>query len=144
LEFEPFLRHFREWAETQTEITGVLLVGSHARGQARAGSDVDLVILARAPGRYLQERSFVEQFGAVARTEEEDWGRLISLRVWYADGGEVEFGLTDPGWAALPVDPGTREVVSDGARIILDPEGELDRLVRECPPVWQSGRRQPG
>jgi predicted nucleotidyltransferase len=131
---DPFLMELREWAARQEEIAGVLLVGSHARGQAREDSDVDVVLLARVPERYLEDRSWVEQFGAVARMEEEDWGRVTSLRVWYAGGPEVEFSWTDPGWAALPPDPGTQQVVSDGARIIFDREGVLATLLAAVRP----------
>jgi predicted nucleotidyltransferase len=118
-----------EWAETQEEITGVLLVGSHARGQARPDSDVDVVILAHDPERYLADVSFVHRFGSVTRMETEDWGRVTSLRVWYGDDLEVEFSLTDPGWAALPLDPGTAQVVSDGARLLFDRDGMLAALL---------------
>jgi predicted nucleotidyltransferase len=131
---DPFLVDFTEWAETQEEIAGVLLVGSHARGQAREDSDVDLVILAQRPERYLEDVSFVVQFGSVVRFEKEDYGRLTSLRVWYQGGLEVEFGLTDPGWAAIPLDPGSREVVSDGARILFDREGKLAQLLEAAAP----------
>jgi hypothetical protein len=32
----------------------------------------------------------------------------------------VEFGLSTPGWAALPLDAGTAKVLSDGCRIVVD------------------------
>jgi predicted nucleotidyltransferase len=131
---EPFLTALRQWVETQEEIAGALLVGSHARGQAREDSDVDVVLLARAPARYLAERAWVGRFGPVARVAEEDWGRVTSLRVWYAGGLEVEFSWTDPGWAALPPDPGTRQVVADGAAILFDREGVLDALLAAVAP----------
>lgn len=133
MDFDRFLGSLREWAEHQAEIVGVLLVGSHARGQAREDSDVDIVLLARSPARYLQDRSWIERFGTCARVETEDWGKVTSLRVWYAHGLEVEFGWTEPDWAALPPDPGTRQVVADGARIILDRGGVLARLLAAIP-----------
>ncbi|MEU9671251.1 nucleotidyltransferase domain-containing protein [Streptomyces bobili] len=40
------------WAAGREDIGGVLLVGSWARGAARAHSDVDLVVLTTEPGRY--------------------------------------------------------------------------------------------
>jgi predicted nucleotidyltransferase len=134
MSIDPFLTELREWARTQADITGVLLVGSHARGQAREDSDVDVVILAQTPERYLEDTSFAQRFGRVTRLEEEDWGRVTSLRVRYESGLEVEFSLTDPGWASLPPDPGTQGVVSDGAQILLDREGELARLIASVPP----------
>jgi streptomycin adenylyltransferase len=134
MNIDRFFMELREWAAGHEPITGVLLVGSHARGQARADSDLDVVLLARTPERYLDDRSWVERFGSAERVEEEDWGRVTSLRVWYAGGMEVEFGWTDPGWAALLPDPGTREVVSDGARILFDREGALAALLAAVPP----------
>jgi hypothetical protein len=131
---DQFLMDLRRWAEQQGDIAGVLLVGSHARGEAREDSDVDVVLLALKPERYLEDRSCVEQFGSVARLEEEDWGRVTSLRVWYAGGLEVEFSWTEPDWASLPPDPGTQRVVSDGAQIVFDREGLLTALLAAIPP----------
>lgn len=134
MSIEPFLMDLQQWAEQQEEIVGVLLVGSHARGQAREDSDVDVVLLALNPERYPEDRSWIEQFGSVARVEEEDWGRVTSLRVWYATGLEVEFSWTEPDWASLPPDPGTTRVVSDGARIVFDRNGMLAALLAAVPP----------
>lgn len=128
VEIETFLLQFKAWAEQQADISGVLLVGSHARGTARADSDVDLVILTTNSVRYLDNISYAENFGAVVKWEKENWGRVTSIRVWYQDGLEVEFGITLPNWASLPVDPGTRRVVSDGVQIIFDREGSLNWL----------------
>jgi predicted nucleotidyltransferase len=130
---DPFLVELREWAARQEAISGVLLVGSHARGEARDDSDVDVVLLTPAPEQYLGDRSWVERFGSAERVVEEDWGRVTSLRVWYADRMEVEFSWTDPGWAALPPDPGTRQVVVDGARILFDRDGALAALLAAVP-----------
>ena len=134
MDIDQFLMDLRQWAEQQEDIAGVLLVGSHARGQAREDSDVDVVLLTLKPERYLGDRSWVAQFGSAARLEKEDWGRVTSLRVWYAGGLEVEFSWTEPDWASLPPDPGTRKVVSDGARIVFDREGMLAALLAAIPP----------
>jgi hypothetical protein len=136
---DRFLTALVEWAETRDAITGLLLVGSHARGQARPDSDVDVVILVRDPERYLADVTFVQRFGSATRIEREDWGRVTSLRAWYADGLEVEFSLTDPGWAALPPDPGTAQVVSDGARILFDRDAALAALLAAVPPAAPPG-----
>ena len=48
----------------------------------------------------------------------------------YEDGKEVEFGITVRSWAnTLPVDFGTKTVVSDGIRILFDPYDVLKRLI---------------
>jgi hypothetical protein len=37
--------------------------------------------------------------------------------------------MTTPAWARFPIDAGTRQVVSNGMRILLDKEGTLGRLL---------------
>ena len=125
-----FLSHLQTWAQQQPDITGILLVGSYARGTARADSDVDLVILTTQPQRYLDSNSFAEQFGTISKWQKEDWGKVTSIRVWYRDGLEVEFGITLPDWAEQPLDAGTRQVIADGMKIVFDQAGSLE--IRDC------------
>jgi len=117
---EKFLNQFTAWAAAQPDILAVALVGSYARGTAKENSDVDLVVLARLPDTYLRTMDWTHQFGQVLRSRTEDYGRLISLRVWYADGLEVEYGLTDESWAAVPLDEGSRQVIADGMRVLFE------------------------
>ncbi len=124
---EGFLRELREWAESDGAVAAVALVGSHARGDARPDSDVDLVVLSSSPARLLADRGWTARFGVVKAAEFEDWGRVTSLRVWYEDALEVEFGVAAPDWATSP-DDGTRRVVSSGLRILWDPNGLFDSL----------------
>ena len=116
------------WAEGEPLLTGVALVGSYARGAARADSDVDLMILSAEPRRYLEDTSWLRLFGEVASCTEEDWGLVTSLRVFYAHGLEVEFGLAIPAWAVIPVDAGTRRVVADGMQVLYDPNDVFGKL----------------
>ena len=125
MELQHFLAAIKAWAEDQPDIQGVLLVGSHARGTARPDSDVDLVVLTTSPERYLDSISFAEKFGPVSKWAKEDWGAVTSMRVWYQHGLEVEYGIALPAWAALPLDPGTHQVISDGMQIIFDRDGSL-------------------
>ena len=127
----PFLDQITRWLAAEPGIEAALLVGSYARGAARADSDFDLVFICHAPRRYLDDNDWLGQFGEIAQLIDEDWGALHSRRVFYAGGLEVEFGIASPQWAALdPLDPGTRRVVADGAQIILDKTGILAALLR--------------
>jgi len=46
---------------------------------------------------------------------------------------EVEVGIGPLSWAQIdPVDAGTRRVVTDGCRILHDPDGQLQRLLVAC------------
>jgi predicted nucleotidyltransferase len=125
---EQFLTLITEWAKQQSEITEVILVGSHATEKATSDSDIDLIILCKNPNNYLEETNWIEQFGAVKNTAIEDWGKLTSLRVWYAAGLEIEFGLAGQDWIEKPIDEGTRKVLQNGYETLLDRTGRLARL----------------
>lgn len=114
------------WAAARSDLIGLALVGSHARGEARPDSDIDLVLLARRPGDFVDESDWVARFGTVVTCKVEGWGLVTSLRVHYEDGLEVEYGLTSSAWATPPIDEGTARVISGGMRILLDREGLLE------------------
>lgn len=115
-----FLNAFVEWTSAQADVQGIALVGSYARGQARDDSDIDLVLLTDQPHQYLADLSWIERFGAVHQQQTEDYGKLISIRVFYRDGREVEYGITTPEWAATPLDAGTERVLRDGVQVLFE------------------------
>ena len=80
------------------------LVGSYARGPARDDSEIDLVLLTGRPQRYLENSKWIECFGVVKKSQTEDYGKSTSIRVWYQNGAEVEYGITKgepPTWRNL-------------------------------------------
>ena len=91
---QDVLNAFVSWGSDQPDVQGIALVGSYARAAAREDSDIDLVILTDQPQKYLEDIPWIERFGVVEKQQTEDYGKLISLRVWYRDGHEVEFGIT--------------------------------------------------
>jgi len=117
---EAFLSDLAIWAASQPDIEAVALVGSYARNAATDSSDIDLVILARDPERYLRDLDWTRNFGEVARQQIEAYGVLTSIRVWYVDGSEIEYGITNQHWADMPLDQGTRRVISDGMRVLFE------------------------
>jgi predicted nucleotidyltransferase len=126
-----FIEAFVRWASIQPDIHAVGLVGSYARAAARENSDIDLVILTGQPSKYLAETAWVKQFGQVEKYQIEDYGKLTSLRVWYLDGTEVEYGLTTLDWAALPLDEGTQQVISDGMLVLLEQSPLLSPYIKK-------------
>jgi predicted nucleotidyltransferase len=89
-----FLNAFVDWAAVQGDVHAIALVGSYARGAARDDSDIDLVLLTDQPQKYLEELKWIERFGRLEKRQTEDYGKLTSVRVWYRDGVEVEYGIT--------------------------------------------------
>ncbi len=123
-----FLRQVTAWANDHSDILAVALVGSYARGKPHPDSDVDLVIIVTNPAPYLSDVTWISQFGRPTRYQSEDYGLVTSLRVWYRDGLEVEYGLTDLRWVAMPLDEGTRQVIADGMIVLFEQGNVLSRL----------------
>ena len=119
-DIRDFLNPFIDWASDKPDVQGVALVGSYARGEAKDDSDIDLVILTDQPQKYLADLKWIERFGEPEKVQLEDYGRLQSLRVWYKNGVEVEYGITEPDWASVPLDPGTREVILGGMVVLFE------------------------
>lgn len=115
-----FLDKIKDSAEKSDMINAVVLVGSYAREEQREDSDVDLVIISTTPKLFLQDEGFINDFGKVTKTQKEDYGMVTSIRVWYEDGMEVEFGITSPLWISKPLDEGTLKVLKDGYKVVLD------------------------
>ena len=115
-----FLSDITRWAAAQADILALALVGSHARNAANESSDVDLILITEQPEHYLNNQDWYQQFGAVEKQQVEDYGLVTSKRVWYTEGLEVEYGITDERWAAVPLDKGSRQVIADGMQVLFE------------------------
>ena len=128
LQILQFLEQVKAWAADEANVRAVALAGSHARNEATETADLDLIIIAKEPQTYLQRRQWAERFGTIDHMRIEGYGKVTSLRVSYSSGCEVEYGITDETWVALPPDEGTRRVLSDGIKIIFEREAILSGL----------------
>ena len=125
---DGFLFEFKRWAATEAGIHAVALTGSHARETATENSDVDLIVVVSPPNIYLQHTQWTRLFGTVLRDHQESYGKCASLRVWYDEGFEVEYGFVDESWAMLPADEDTRKIVSDGMKVMFERKPLLSLL----------------
>jgi predicted nucleotidyltransferase len=123
-DIREFLDAFIAWASARENVQAIALIGSYARDEARDDSDIDLVMLTSQPETYLEDIKWMEHFGQVEKYQIEDYGKLISDRVWYQNGMEVEYGFATPDWVATPLDAGTQRVLRDGM-IVLFEQGNL-------------------
>ena len=126
--FKVFLKIFLMWVESQRLVEGAILVSSHARGGARQDSDIDLVLLCTEYESYLEDVSWINDFGKPVSVRLEDYGKLTSVRVFYEEGPGVEFGFTQLDWLVLPLDVGTVGVLRNGFRIVYDRSGKYSAL----------------
>jgi hypothetical protein len=61
------------------------------------------------------------------------YGACTPRHVVLEDGLEVEFGFVRPSWAdCSPIDHGTRRVLSDGCRVLYDPDKRIANLLAAC------------
>ena len=133
---EKIIEVVSQWARAQPTICAVALVGSHARGTARADSDIDFVILTTDPDFFHHNTARINAIGwkackaNPANWEDGEYGKLWSRRIWLEpDHHELEMAFALPSWADVyPRDPGTRQVFDDGCRVLHDPNGLLGPL----------------
>jgi uncharacterized protein len=128
-EVYDLLAAIKGWAAGQRGVRAVALVGSWARGTARADSDVDVVLLAESPARYVQSGEWLSAFGAVRVIRTRRWGILTERRLARSSGLEVDVGVASPMWASTqPLDTGPAQVAGDGLIVLYDPDRVLARL----------------
>jgi len=128
------------WAKSRPDIAGLALVGSHARGAARPQSDVDFLLLTATPDAFradwLAEIAWPEPPTA---SRDAQYGIVWSRHVAFATLPEAELAFAPLAWAALPLDPGTRRVVSDGFLVLHDPAGHFAKIRAALEPDGSAG-----
>lgn len=125
---EEFITTLKEFSINEIGIKSVIVVGSYARGKNTETSDLDLCIITNNKKQIIDNLEFIKKFGEFNQKQLEYYGACTSIRVWYKNGLEVEFGIVEPSWISLPLDDGTRKVLSDGYKVIIDKEHYFQNL----------------
>ena len=123
------------WVRASSGLRALALVGSWFRGTARPDSDLDLLILANNPEQYQSDQNWLYQIALpdpfrVISSKSVPYGVVWSCHALLDPAAELEltFGALD--WASTdPIDAGSRRVISDGFRMIVDKDGRLQRIV---------------
>jgi len=121
--FASFIEKAKVWGSKEPLVDAVILAGSYARGTQKPDSDIDLIILTSNKKHFMENPQIFSFFEPINRSAVEFYGECTSIRVWYTNGLEVEFGMVPLKWIDLPLDPGTEQVLSDGYQIIVDKKG---------------------
>jgi aminoglycoside 6-adenylyltransferase len=137
--YDELIARVVTWAEAQSGIRVVLVVGSRARAEhpADAWSDLDLVIFATDPRAYLDDSSCFARFGDVWLTflEQTAVGGGVERRVLYRGGLDVDFALFPASQLDLLLAGAATAVLARGARVALDKDGQARRLIAAAPPA---------
>lgn len=126
--FEDFFNELKEYARNTSHIESIIIVGPYARGTNKENSDLDIVIITSNKSGMIANQDFTQDFGKVYKQQTEYYGACTSVRVWYRDGKEVEFGIVEPSWISMPLDTGTYKILSDGYKIIKDKKRYFEDL----------------
>ena len=124
-----FLKDIKKWAKKEELIESIIVVGSYARGTYKVTSDIDLIIITSDKEKMLKNQTFVDLFGEIKKSQIEYYGACTSIRVWYKDGKEVEFGIVSTSWREKPLDKGTIKVLSDGFKVVIDKKGYFKNII---------------
>lgn len=126
-----FLIPIIQWAYTDSNIQSIGLCGSYARGHARDDSDIDLVILCKDATLLINNLDWINKFGTPLSHGVEHYGIATSIRVFYHDSYELEYTIVPESWADIPLDPGTKQVLADGHKILVDKTGLLKNAMSQ-------------
>src|SRR5262245_347602 len=104
------------WVSRQSDLRGLAMVGSWARGTATADSDLDVVVIAadqdryRAGSTWLSKIAFQDAGYRIVSHEAAAYGQVWSWHVGLEPEAEVEISFAPPEWASTdPVDRGTQD-----------------------------------
>jgi hypothetical protein len=133
---EALIEAVGAWATTRDDVRALALVGSWARGNPRLASDIDLLVLSdctegyRCTHEWMNEIDFARAGRSIKSSDDAIYGAVWSRHIHLYPAGEVELTFALCAWASVaPIDAGTRAIVSDGFRIILDKDRRLGALV---------------
>lgn len=125
---EETITEIERFSMNDSHIESVIMAGSYASGTYNETSDLDLCIITTNKAEMIENSDWVQAFGESVSKQIEYYGACTSVRVWYKDGWEIEFGIVEPSWIALPLDSGTEQVLSDGYQVITDKKQYFQNL----------------
>jgi uncharacterized protein len=117
----------------------VAICGSWARGDPGPDSDLDVLIITKDPEslrcnkEWIRELEFADAGFRYVGHETVTYGVVWSAHISLEPHAALELTFAEPSWASVdPLDPGTREVVTDAFEILVDKDSVLQRLRNAC------------
>ncbi|MEA3337068.1 MAG: aminoglycoside 6-adenylyltransferase [Chloroflexota bacterium] len=131
LAYEQLIDQIISWAREQENVRAAIVIGSRARKDHPADrwSDLDVLILANDPQRYLDDSEWVRGIGVPWLTfvEPTGDGSGFERRVLFEGGLDVDFAPVSVAevraMAEQGFPPGVQDIIRRGVRILIDKDG---------------------
>lgn len=148
LNYECLTQNFVNWAQAEADIRAAVLIGSRARTDHPADewSDLDILMFAGYPERYVTSASWLERIGVpllsfIERTPGGDWER----RTLFEGGLDVDIAINSVQALAYlahnPLPLAVADILRRGTRPLVDKDGLVAQVQRQPLPV--AGAFQP-
>jgi aminoglycoside 6-adenylyltransferase len=133
---QDLIEQFTTWAQGQTDVRSIMVLGSQARVDRPADylSDLDLAVIVTDPSIYLSDITWLRRFGEPCLTfvESTAVGNFREQRVLFKDGRDVDVSLL-PAFVVermieQQVPAEIADVLSRGFRILVDKDGLAEQL----------------
>jgi aminoglycoside 6-adenylyltransferase len=140
LAYEKLIERFVTWAEKETNISSAVVIGSRARTDHPADqwADLDVIVVTRDPARLLSRTDWLAVIGKTVLTFIEDTsnGDEKERRVMFDTGLDVDFSVIPYAKIEMMLQPEVfaqvveqmSNVFGRGVRVLLDKEGQVERL----------------
>jgi len=140
LAYEKLIERFVAWAENEAAISSAVVIGSRSRTDHPADewADLDVIVVTRDPARLLSNTDWLEDIGKPILTfiENTSNGGEKERRVLFDNGLDVDFSVIPYEKIEMMLKPEIfgqvagelRNVFGRGVRVLLDKEGQVDRL----------------
>lgn len=130
---DDLIERITEWARNTPDIVGSMVVGSRARVDHPADefSDLDVLLVAEDPNRYLLSADWLEAFGRprITFVEATAVGSGLERRVLFEDGADVDFVLFSPEDTRRAVElKEVAGVLTRGYRVLYDRDGLMAEI----------------
>ena len=126
-------------ATERDDFRAVAICGSWARGDPGPASDLDVLIIAKDPKslhcnqEWMKDLQFDDAGFRYVGHETATYGAVWSAHIDLEPHAALELTFAERCWASIdPIDPGTREVVTDAFQILVDKDSVLQRLRDAC------------
>jgi len=135
---DNFLDTFRNWANSDSRVSSVLLVNSSAIGEiVPKNSEIEIIILSTKVNDLLINRSWISKLGIVKNVKIEKHGFLDTILVYYVGGPAIKFAIYPYNAESnvesdIPADPLTRDLIKNSKAVVSNNQMQLTSHLLRC------------